>query len=213
MPPSDTDPLSFLIICTSSHATRHRRRACATTWLPAIRPFTNIAVLFAIGQPKNAAPCAPTLRLDHCLLLPVLDDYEHQPAKLAAALRWTVSHVTFDYVLCCHDDTFIIPARLANFHSAQHYVGAKLSRGYCHGGAGFLLDSHAANTIAAAMKQTTGPVDALVGTTLGNHDIYPTNANAFPIISKGRMGRNDTRITIHPAPPAAMRGFHNHFNR
>lgn len=147
----------------SNRAQRRRRQACRDTWLRELRRFPQLDAVFVIGA---AGQVESPVRCDDVLLLPCANDDAYLPQRVRRFCQWAVESQTFDYLFKCQDETYVCLERLANYDTrGRAYLGGEESPncGYASGGAGYLLNRHAAAVVAMGLDERAGTEDVLVG--------------------------------------------------
>lgn len=115
--------MKILIAIKACHRYRERAQSQRETWVPDVPAAAaatgyEVDVRWFLGRsPKPYTPRADEVALD------VDDSYNGLPEKSRAIKRWAVEQ-GYDFVLCCDDDTYVVPSRLLASGFQHHdYVG------------------------------------------------------------------------------------------
>lgn len=130
------NPLIAVVTC---HKNRSQAQAQRDTWAR----NAPVKFFYGVGTPQHQDD----------VILDVLDNYLSLPHKVQAAVKWAVKH-GYTHVFKIDDDAYVDVERLLKSGFEQHpYIGKQVvqhSTSYCHGGAGYWLDTRAMQAVIKA---------------------------------------------------------------
>ena len=125
--------LFIVILSTTGHSVQ--RDTLRRSWLlaqPVQLAGAEWDYGFFVGNAATLGVTSMQPMLGDIVQLPVPDDYMHLGSKVVAALRWTLRHVTTQFILKTDEDTWLKPATLVTWLNHHVDPASKFYGGLCH---------------------------------------------------------------------------------
>ena len=110
----------MLVAILSCGQNQHKQDVVRSTWLPKIRR-QGFSAVFVTGGSDNGV-----VHRDDVVCVPTADTYEALPQKILSFYRYAASHLNFDYIFKCDDDTYVYSDQLSQLPLDADFIGGNL---------------------------------------------------------------------------------------
>lgn len=149
----------MLVIIQSCRKYKERRETCRQTWLSHLPP--GVKYFFAVGG-NGARSTVSADELD-VVFLPCRDDYRSLHYKTREMLRYALGHYSFDYLLKCDDDSYIVLERAKELGKGVAFLSDNFAEPT--GGGGYFLSHDSVEELLLTLKRGAmddSPEDVMV---------------------------------------------------